>query len=180
MDLSFGATHLVGRTLGQSGHSRRIAKSLERPLCRASRDECFRRRRRGGQRYALAIQHLKSKPQLVHEIGVTPTPAKLRALEVPRAPAQEQRAAEAAIVEREAEYAQTRPGRIGWASVLERMFDIDMRHRPNCGARDLKIIAAVLERPAIEKILTRLGLDPQPPPRGRAREPVQCHAGRAA
>jgi hypothetical protein len=36
---------------------------------------------------------------------------------------------------------------------------------PNCGAGDLKIIAAILDRPVIEKILTHLGLDPQPPPR---------------
>ena len=37
-------------------------------------------------------------------------------------------------------------------------------------AGELKIIAAILEWPVIEKILTHLGLDPQPPPRGRARE----------
>lgn len=36
-----------------------------------------------------------------------------------------------------------------------------------------KIIAAILERPVIEKILTHLGLDPQPPPKGRAREAGQ-------
>jgi len=34
----------------------------------------------------------------------------------------------------------------------------------------VKIVAAILERAAIEKILTHLGLDPQPPPRGKARE----------
>jgi len=28
----------------------------------------------------------------------------------------------------------------------------------------------ILERPVIEKILSYLGLDPQPPPRGRLRE----------
>ena len=43
---------------------------------------------------------------------------------------------------------------------------------PNCGAGALKIIAAILERPVIQKILEHLGLDPQPPPQGRAREPV--------
>ncbi len=53
---------------------------------------------------------------------------------------------------------------------LERVFDIDMQHCPNCGAGQLKIIAVILERPVIEKILTHLGLDPQPPPKGRARE----------
>ncbi len=34
----------------------------------------------------------------------------------------------------------------------------------------LKFIAAILERPVIEKILAHLGLDPQPPPKGRVRE----------
>lgn len=29
--------------------------------------------------------------------------------------------------------------------------------------------AAILERPVVEKIMTHLGLDPQRPPRGRAR-----------
>ena len=38
------------------------------------------------------------------------------------------------------------------------------------------IIAAILERPVIEKILTYLGLDPQPPPEGRAREAGQDSA----
>lgn len=45
-----------------------------------------------------------------------------------------------------------------------------MQHCKNCGSGELKIIAAILERPAIVKILTHLGLDPQPPPRGRAHE----------
>ena len=36
-----------------------------------------------------------------------------------------------------------------------------MQHRPNCGGAELEIIAAILERPVIEKILTHLGLDPQ-------------------
>ena len=40
----------------------------------------------------------------------------------------------------------------------------------NWGAGELKIIAAILERPVIEKILAHLGLDPQPPPKGRVRE----------
>lgn len=52
-------------------------------------------------------------------------------------------------------------------------FDIDMQHCPNCGAGELKIIATILERPVIVKILSHLGLDPQPPPKGRAREAGQ-------
>jgi hypothetical protein len=49
------------------------------------------------------------------------------------------------------------------------VFELDLEHCQNCGG-ELNIIAAILERPVIEKILARLGLDPQPPPRGRARE----------
>jgi hypothetical protein len=63
------------------------------------------------------------------------------------------------------------------AWTLERLFDIDMQHRPNCGAGELKIIAATLERPVIQKILAHLGLQAQPPPRAPAREPGPHHAG---
>ncbi len=52
---------------------------------------------------------------------------------------------------------------------------LSLQHRPYCGG-DLKIIAVILERPVIEMILTHLGLDPQPPPRGRAREAGQDFA----
>jgi hypothetical protein len=41
----------------------------------------------------------------------------------------------------------------------------------------LEIIAAILKRPAIDKILRHLGLDPQPPPWAVAREPVRYHTG---
>jgi hypothetical protein len=38
-------------------------------------------------------------------------------------------------------------------SALKLRFDIDMQHCPNCGNGELKIIAAILERPMIERIL---------------------------
>jgi hypothetical protein len=61
--------------------------------------------------------------------------------------------------------------RISWARprLIKRVFDLDMQHCPHCGAGELKIIAAIPELPVVEKILTHLGLDPQPPPRDRAR-----------
>lgn len=40
--------------------------------------------------------------------------------------------------------------------------------------------AAILERLVIEKILTHLELDPQPPPKGRARETGQDFAVQAS
>ena len=59
---------------------------------------------------------------------------------------------------------------MSWARLLKRVFDLDLERCPNCGAGELKIIAAILQRPVIEKILTHLGLQPQPPPRAPARE----------
>lgn len=41
---------------------------------------------------------------------------------------------------------------------------------PNCSSGEPKIIAAVLEPPVIEKILTPLGLNPLTLPKGRTRE----------
>ncbi len=70
----------------------------------------------------------------------------------------------------------TRGKSINPVRLLKRVFDIDMQHCPTCGGGELKIIAAILKRPVIEKILTHLGLDPQPPPRGRAREARQDFA----
>jgi len=58
--------------------------------------------------------------------------------------------------------------RLSWAELLKRVFDIDMEHCPNCGGQ-LKIIAAILEQPAIEKILPHLGLQARAPPRAPAR-----------
>ena len=112
---------------------------------------------------------------LIRFHGVLAPNAKLRPLVVPQGPpAQAQAATEAAAAaEREVETVQAGLHRIGWARLLKRVFDIDMQHCPNCRAGELKIIAAILERPVIEKILTHLGLDPQPPPRGRAREARQ-------
>jgi hypothetical protein len=111
---------------------------------------------------------------LIRFHGVLASNAKLRPLVVPRGPQVEEQASEVAVAGGcEVETVQVRPHRISWARLLKRVFDIDMQHCPNCGGGELKIIAAILERSVIEKILTHLGLDPQPPPRGRAREAGQ-------
>jgi len=43
-----------------------------------------------------------------------------------------------------------------------------MQPCPNCGG-ELKIIAAILEQPVIEKIIAHLGLQARAPPRAPAR-----------
>ena len=118
--------------------------------------------------------------------GLAPN-ARRRPLVVPQEPAQTEQSTGPTAAACAIETAQARPGRISWARLLKRVLDIDMQHCPNCGAGERKIIAAILERPVIEKILTHLGLDPQPPPpragvRGAARfrslSPALNHAGR--
>jgi hypothetical protein len=112
---------------------------------------------------------------LIRFHGVLAPNAKLRARVVPQGPLeQEEPTTEAAAAaECEVETVQARSHRISWARLLKRVFDIDMQHYPNCDAGELKIIAAILQRPVIKRILTHLGLDPQPPPKGRARETGQ-------
>jgi hypothetical protein len=51
--------------------------------------------------------------------------------------------------------------------LLKRVLDLDLEHCPNCGG-ELKIIAAILEQPVIEKILKHLGLQARTPPRSPA------------
>jgi Transposase zinc-binding domain len=46
--------------------------------------------------------------------------------------------------------------RMRWAQLLKRVFDIDIEHCPHCGGQ-LKLIAAIEEPAAIERILTHLG-----------------------
>lgn len=59
--------------------------------------------------------------------------------------------------------------RISWAKLLKRVFDIDVKRCPHCGA-DMRIIAAILESSAITKILKHLGLPTRAPPRSPARD----------
>ena len=99
--------------------------------------------------------------------------ARLRARVVPQGPHAQAPVASGVAAPAECEHAEpvrTRAQHIGWARLLERVVDIVLRRCPGCGAGELKIIAAILQPAAIEKTLTHLGLDPHPPPRGRASE----------
>ncbi len=54
-----------------------------------------------------------------------------------------------------------------WARLLKHVFDLDVE-RCDCGG-NLKLIAVIEQPEVIEKILKHMGLDPQPPPRDKAR-----------
>lgn len=130
------------------------------------------------QRLAALVPRPRPRLHLIRFHGVLAPNAKLRPLVVPQGPPAQAQAATkgAATVECEVEPVQAGPHHIGWARLLKRVFDIDMQHCPNCGGGEFKIIAAILERPVVEKIPTHLGLDPQPPPRDRVREAGQNFA----
>jgi hypothetical protein len=75
--------------------------------------------------------------------------AKLRALMVPLRPEVQEQTSDSAVAggESEVETVHARPRRISWARLVKRAFDIDMQHWPKCGAGEIKITAAIVERP---------------------------------
>ena len=107
---------------------------------------------------------------LIRFHGVLAPNAKLRALVVPARPDKEAGASGAAATEPVC--AHSRPARISWARLLERVFEIDLEHCPNC-AGEPEIIAAILESAVIERILTHLGLQARAPPRAPTRGHMQ-------
>jgi len=91
-------------------------------------------------------------PHAKHRSLITPTPKKLVEQKEKDKPAEKNK------------------GRMRWAQLLKRVFDIDIEKCPDCGGK-VKIIAAI-EDPAVkEKILTHLGLDASPPTIWPARAP---------
>ena len=98
---------------------------------------------------------------LIRFHGVLAPNAKLRSQVVPTPPQQ------ATTGEGDCEHEHSKPLRMTWARLLKRVFDIDIE-QCQCGGK-LKLIAVIEEPAVIEKILTHLGLSPQPPPRSPAR-----------
>ena len=97
---------------------------------------------------------------LIRFHGVLAPNARLRAAIVP-GPAQNTRVPAD-------EHAHGAPARMGWARLLERVFDLDLEHCPQCGG-EFRIIAAIEEHAVIVRILTHLGLPARTPPRSPAR-----------
>ena len=106
---------------------------------------------------------------LIRFHGVLAPNAKLRSQVVPVPPPQK------TAGEGDCEHAHSKPVRMTWARLLKRVFDIDIE-RCACGGK-LKLIAVIEEPVVIEKILTHLGLSPQPPPRTPARRRAELFEG---
>jgi hypothetical protein len=106
---------------------------------------------------------------LIRFHGVLTPNAKWRSKVVPQAQDKAQTlSAAAAATECQEPPENGRPMRLGWAKLLKRVFNLDLTHCPHCEGQ-LSIIAAILQRQAIEKILSHVGLEAQPPPRAPAR-----------
>ena len=60
-----------------------------------------------------------------------------------------------------------------WADLMRRAFGCDLLSCPNCGGK-MRLLACIIERGAIRKILTHLGLPPDPP-LPRAPAPLPMH-----
>lgn len=58
--------------------------------------------------------------------------------------------------------------RLRCARLSERVLDLEPEHWPNCGG-ELKVIAAILEQPVVERILTHPDLQARAPSRTAAR-----------
>lgn len=105
---------------------------------------------------------------LIRFHGVLAPNAKLRSKVVPVPPQQTTHG------DGDCEHAHSKPMRMTWARLLKRVFDIDIE-QCQCGGK-LKLVAVIEEPAVIEKILKHIGLDPQPPPRAKARR-VDMFAG---
>ena len=104
---------------------------------------------------------------LIRLHGVLAPNAKLRAQVVPAEPPDEAGAC-LACEPPEFDDGHRWGPRLTWALLLKRVFEMDMQRCPNCGG-ELKVIAAILDRAVIERILDHLGLPARPPPRSPAR-----------
>lgn len=65
--------------------------------------------------------------------------------------------------------------RLSWTRLLKHVFALELEHCPHCGG-ELKIIAAILEQPVIEKIPTHLGLQARAPAREQALRAAWAHS----
>jgi len=67
------------------------------------------------------------------------------------------------------------PARISWAKLLKKVFDIDLSTCELCKGDNIKVIAAIMNKTAIDKILAHLGLPTEAPKLHPARAPPQTN-----
>jgi hypothetical protein len=83
---------------------------------------------------------------------------------------QEAKASDAKADEEKAPSAQSK----SWARLLRKVFNIDVESCHACGARNMKIVAAIMQKTVIAKILAHIGVPPDIPELAEARAPPQA------
>ena len=73
---------------------------------------------------------------------------------------------------KEIEPSQNRGARYLWAALLARIYEVLPLICPHCGA-EMRMIAAITDRPTIERILLHIGQSPRPLPITPARGPPE-------
>lgn len=112
----------------------------------------------------------KPRAHLVRYAGVFSRHSSLRPLIVPkklREAKESEGTASGEPPEKKAPSAQSKT----WAQLLKRVFNIDVSHCSHCQGTNVKIVAAILKRNTIVKILTHLGLPTEAPKIHPARAP---------
>jgi hypothetical protein len=61
-----------------------------------------------------------------------------------------------------------------WARLLKKVFNIDVESCHACGGKNVRIVAAIMKRDVIWKILSHTGLPPDIPEVTAARAPPQA------
>jgi len=61
-----------------------------------------------------------------------------------------------------------------WARLLRKVFNIDVESCHACGGKNVKIVAAIMKRDVITKILNHTGMPPDIPEVAEARAPPQA------
>ena len=110
---------------------------------------------------------------LIRFHGVLAPNAQLRAMVVPAGPDKQDSASQCTVTEPQGVSALS--ARMSWARLIKRVFEIDLAHCISCDS-ELQMIAAIVETPFIERILTHLGPAARAPPHAPARRQMLRHA----
>ena len=120
----------------------------------------------------------KPRAHLTRYAGVFSRHSNLRAFVVPH----ELRAAQLLLPLGDSEENEESPNakplnsaRLGWAKLLKRVFDVDLKRCQLCHSENVKVTAAIMDKKVIDKILSHLGIPTEAPKLHPARPPPQSH-----
>ena len=109
------------------------------------------------------------RSHLLRYSGVFSPHSKLRGRVIPQSAVEVEVATEAK--QPDAPKPKIKSGRIPWARLLRRCFQVDIEVCPHCNGKT-RVVAALFSRVEVSRFLTHMGLDASPPKRFAARMPT--------